>query len=274
LGDGKGEVGTIEVIASEISDMESARGRLRENREVPHYHSTRDGSLLASILEFKRDIASRLAAEYADCARDGKQVDSGSTAALFFAICGDKRAELFACLWNLAQRVASSENDVLRGDAVQAARRLLDTDGSLEIVQDELSSEKLKASFEVLLKMAEFFDVFWSGQSEEAWSRLVAMEALPMKQSEIRDRQASFSQSGRFDACVVGLLPDVLRAALEIAEVVLCGGGPAHGSTRRKTNSSGPSVDQVMTLITFAGLMGLAETELNARLVRLELLLA
>jgi hypothetical protein len=199
-------------------------------------------------------------------------VHSGPVASLLYAICGDKRGEYLASLRNLARRVASHDNNVLRDEAIKTARGIVDSAlahrGSHDMSDNDVLV-KLQPSFELLLKMADFFDAHWGGRWQEAWGLLSAMGALPLKKEDISSTQAAYAQPGVYDASVLGLIPELLRASLEIAEGALC------GSTHRSdAHAGGPTVEHVMALITFAGLMGLAETELNARLVRLELLLA
>jgi hypothetical protein len=257
LGNGKHVVGAIEGIGIQILDA-----------NVDYL----DGEdLVAQLQSFKREVAAAAATDLGRSAYLPSSLDRGAVVSLLYSIAGDFEHEQSSIIRRVADHVAIRDNRQTREDALQAGQKLLDSDAAMP--------EARRRSLGTLLRMADFFDSYWAGEVTDAWGLLSSMNVLPLAQIEIRERQVALkSSSNVYDASILSLIPHLMRAALDIAEICISGTGDGKrkrgGRTPGFSGGIGPRVPEAMALITFAGLMGFAETELNARLVRLELLLS
>lgn len=259
LGDGKEKCGILEDIAIDIAKSGSSRARESGMDDCD------DVGIVQFIQDLKKEIASSLADEFSKSS--GEDV---ATIALLCAICGDEKREREAILSNLANMVAMKEGYVARDRAIAAARSSKRAGSFREL------SRSMQQSFTDLLHMADFFDDYSAGHLRQAWSKLYRTGLLPLEKDKIHDRQLAFTLShNHYLPAVIERLPDLLRAALDIAERSLLGeAGDVMNLPDRPICDSGPHVSQVVVLSTFAGIMGFSESEINGRLVRLELLLS
>lgn len=292
LGDGKEKTGAFKDVAGEIRTAATGKRRPIDGIEIPpesednnaisrdgEYAAGGDGDDFVAFIEsVKQDIASSLAEEFSAVGASGSSGSDGAVGALMYAVCGNTEKEREVIVCNLASYIPVQEDYALREAAIKTTRDML----AAAVEKNDSGNampDTLRRSIVVLLEMAAFFDDFWDGQLEEAWGRLVGMGVLPLDKSEIRERQVQFaSSSGYYVPAVAALLPAVMRTALEIAESCLSGedsGGGRRYTPRGYASGVGPHPAQVIALSTFAGIMRLAErTEMNARLVRLELLMS
>lgn len=261
LGDGHDEGGALEDIARQLHPVERTSSA-SDSRLSSSAQNESGENLVDVIVAFKRRVAAILANDL-DRATLSGLLDVGTVTSQLYAISGDYEGYQQSALSNLSRLVSSSENLALRSEARAVAEKAL---GSAQTSM----SDARRRSFEVLLLMFDFYDGYWGNDLEDSWRKLEAMNVLPLEKELVREFDASYRQSAKvFEDVVLDRLPDLMRAALDISERCIC-----KSSSDRAVTGSGPRPSQVAVLITCAGLMGLSETEINARLVRLELLLA
>lgn len=197
-------------------------------------------------------------------------------AAELFALAGDRQTSLKMLLLGLAV-VVDSRGGPNRSLAISQGRR------AYKVMQDGGETGAIPRSLHMLLAIAAFFDEYHSGRLSSAWAILTSMQILPLNEDTILARRGDLlPSSDRFDQAVRGCAAALLRAALDICEHALISGKavsePSSSASFHRPFAQGtprlPCRSQIKALVTFSGLMGLAETEVNARLVRIELLLA
>lgn len=265
LGNGRDVPGDLEDLAREIQDAPVSASKRPGSETDPIQHA--DSDIVEFVRTLKQQLAEEFAKEYARPSNGRDTPSNGSVAALLYAITGDSEREREVILANLADHVAAQGSGTSRERCIAAARHAISEGQASGRLSDNVQSSLL-----VLLDMAKFFDDYWQGEAnwERAWTRLEAMAILPFETDSIRDRQLQWTLSStNYRPPVLGRLPDLVRAALVIAESHL-----GRESNQQDGFGIGAQASQIVALTTFAGLMGLSETEMNARLVRLELLLA
>lgn len=193
-------------------------------------------------------------------------------AAELFALSGDRQTSWRMLLQGLAV-VVDARGGPNRSLAISQGRR------ALKVIVDGGETGPIPRSLDVLLTMASFFDEYNAGRLSSAWAVLTSMHFLPLTEDQILARRSDLlPSSSRFEPVVSDQVAAVLRATLDICEHALLSGKVQSERTpssqfRRQVKRL-PTRLQIKSLITFSGLIGMAETEVNASLVRIELLLA
>lgn len=218
--------------------------------------------------ELRCDTARRAAAQ----ARDREDY---LQAVEMYALAGDRPASLRMLLQGITAVIDSKAGP---------NRELALSRGRETYVRMQNASETgpLIRSLRMILSIASFFDDYHSRRFTHAWAILSSLGLLPLTSDTIVARRTDLLPSShRYDHTVRECASLLLRAALDIAEQALLTGSampeptPSSAFHRRGPHQTGlPSQSQIKALVTFSGLMGLAETEVNARLVRIELLMA
>lgn len=258
LGDGLGSKGALEEIAVQVrskikSDLDDGTSSCSEMDAE---------ELLDFVRELKQRIAVSLASELEKALRSGN-LEAGSVAAQLYRIGGDAAAYRRSTLLSLSRLVSSYNSSQLRTDARTAAESCLSSFNS------SMSSVQQRA-FHVVLRMCDFYDCYWANDLDKSWTVLEEVGLFPLELGADANMENFYRNLvDAHDRVVISAIPEWLQTSLDIAEKVLLRTSPV--------GEGGVDVckpSQVAALVTFAGMLGLSETELNARLVRLELLLA
>lgn len=266
LGDGAENEGMLQRIADELensSHLES--GPQTVGRDLgEQIRSAREG------------LAGRMAEELLTSWRTEKRSVSGSLVAMLFRVAGNASQEHHAVLMYACEQAMAQPETPARQEARELATELLDrlrgAEEAEEAPADDWPGDKLQRSLTLALQAMTFFDQFRAGRNADAWASLLELGVIPVDTRDIPSRQHAFSEASEvLFPCVGELLPDVLRASLELVEAGL---SPDRATVEWDPQVPRPLPSQALAIATFAGVMGFGETELNARLVQLELLLA
>lgn len=242
-----------------------------------------------------QDIVSRMPEAYSVISRDDIEVlrktvakrvayiarerEDFQRAGEMFALAGDRERSLQMLLRSIAA-VVDDRNGTSRAFPLAEGRRVY------KDMQRTGETGPIPRSMYMILAIASFFDEYNAGQFGIAWKVLQSTRILPLTTESIAARRADLlPSSDRFDDAVRLCIPPLVRAGLDICERALIDGSVFRDSAKSSASPSSrwsgdfgspevPRPSQIKALVTFSGLMGLSETEVNARLVRIELLMA
>ncbi|CAN8074764.1 unnamed protein product [Agarophyton chilense] len=144
-------------------------------------------------------------------------------------------------------------------------------------------SQKLLESLKELISIAAVFEEYWTGRYGSAWDALRHIRILPLSTEGFSDgSRPSGTVDGRFDPCVGKCLIELLKVGLHIAECALERKSVASDAKKSSQVSRNlypgepriPDANEVKSLCIFAAILGVTDSTVNERLVKIELLLA
>lgn len=206
------------------------------------------------------------------------------TASELYILAGRHADSIEMQMRNLAE-VVDKESSPKRPLAVADARRALEAVRSSD---PTTVPGVVRRSLEVLLSMATVFEEFWTWRFGSAWEALRRTRILPLSTEDIPRCERDLSQvSEKYSFCIHRCALELLKVGLIIAERALelsCVREDPTGielqedeGTSRPSNQShqDPRRSEVKSLCVFAGLVRtVADSEVNERIVRIEMLLS
>lgn len=189
----------------------------------------------------------------------------------------DKQVEKVEMVMIGLAEVVDMQSSPKRPLAVANARRVLE---AIQSKGDLSITSIIPRSLEVLLKMATVFEEYWRWRYGTAWEAIRRAGVLPLNADDISSCQRDLSSPGdKYAPCVQRCAGQVLKVALVIAERALelgCVTSELEASAWEGLDGQfrDPDRSEVKSLCVFTGLMRMTETQVNERLVRVEMLLS
>lgn len=199
-----------------------------------------------------------------------------ATASELYRLAGEPVKSMEMVMHNLAEEVhklSSSGRSLAVAEAKNALKMMNKTSADIP--------EKVSESLKELVEIAKVFEEYWTGRYGRAWDAVRDLRILPLTAEGVSEsHRPAAVVDGRFDPCVGKCLLELLKVGLHIAEYALENDSVAYDfakavETREeyKNEPRIPDASEVKSLCIFAGILGVTDTTVNERLIRIELLL-
>ncbi|PXF43865.1 Nuclear pore complex protein Nup93 [Gracilariopsis chorda] len=200
-----------------------------------------------------------------------------ATASELYSLAGEPVKSIEMVMHNLAEevhRLSSSGRSLAVAEAKNALKVMNRSSADIP--------EKVSESLKELVEISKVFEEYWTGRYGRAWDALRRLRILPLTAEGVSEsHRPATVVDGRFDPCVGKCLLELLKVGLHIAEYALENDSVAcdlekameKASEEYKNEPRIPDASEVKSLCIFAGILGVTDTTVNERLIRIELLL-
>ncbi|KAI0561845.1 Nucleoporin interacting component Nup93/Nic96 [Gracilaria domingensis] len=201
-----------------------------------------------------------------------------ASAAELYSLAGEPKKRVEMVMLNLADVVhrLSSSGRTLAVAEGKNALRIIERSTALRI------AEKVLESLRELINISTVFEEYWTGRYGSAWDALRRIRILPLSTEGFSEsNRPSVTVDGRFDQCVGKCLLDLLKVGLHIAECALERKSVASNAKKSSELTRElypgepriPDANEVKSLCIFAAILGVTDSTINERLVKIEVLL-
>lgn len=269
----RGDASTAALYVFTIKDSmmrrELVKKLLLESKAFEVLLGRRGKNGVLSELWSKRDYDGEMISEdwrtvSVEAGEEAERMGEQETALKLYELAGAKGKMMDIYMKRISSEI-TNQGSTQREKVIESSRRYL---AELQNDSDTSLSSKSLSSLQILLDIAEFFNLRWMGKYEDALRALDQMRLLPKDDTEVVSKVTELGYgSSRWTEAVIERVPDLVVTAMEVLSGVYKERIDMSESERKRLRQWAKSI------VNLSGMMRNLSADMSARLVGLEVVM-